>query len=168
MNKIFRGFEFIQAYIDKLLIITKGGWYNHLVKLEWTLQRLKDNGIKCNIEKSSFGQTDMEYLGFWVTRIGIRPINKEVEAIVKITPPKNTKEVRAFIGIINYYRYMWDRRSHLLHPLTEITSPKVKFKWNNVEQKTFDDIKCDVSHDTLLAYWYFDKIFDIHTEDRDY
>ena len=73
---MFSGFEFIQAYIDDLLIITKGGWSNHLEKLEQTLYKLKDNGLKCNIEKSSFGQTDMEYLGSWVTRTGIRPINK--------------------------------------------------------------------------------------------
>ena len=75
MNKMFRGFEFIRAYIDELLIITKGDWSNHLEKLEQTLQKLKDNGPKGKIEKSSFGQTDMEYLEFWVTRTGILPIN---------------------------------------------------------------------------------------------
>ena len=41
MNKIFRGFKFIQAYIDDLLIIAKGDWYNNLEKLEQTLQKLK-------------------------------------------------------------------------------------------------------------------------------
>ena len=66
MNEIFRDFEFILAYIDDLLIIAKGDWYNNLEKLEQTLQKLKDKGIKCNIEKSSFGQTEMGYLGFWV------------------------------------------------------------------------------------------------------
>ena len=49
----------------------------------------------------------MEYLGFWVTRTGIQPINKKVEAIVNMNPPKNTKEECAFIGIVNYYRDMW-------------------------------------------------------------
>ena len=42
----------------------------------------------------------MEYLGFWVTHNGIRPINKKLEAIVNMTPPKNTKEVRAYIGLV--------------------------------------------------------------------
>ena len=50
MNKRFHGFEFIRAYIDDLLIITKGDWSNHLEKLELTLQKLKDNGLKCNIK----------------------------------------------------------------------------------------------------------------------
>ena len=65
-----------------------------------------------------------------------------------MTPPKNTKYVQAFIGVINYYRDMWDRRLHLLHPLTALTSPKVKFKWTDVEQKSYDEIKRTVAHDT--------------------
>ena len=63
--------------------------------MEQTLQKLKENGLRCNIEKLSFGQTEMEYLGFWVTRKGIRPINKKLESIVNMTPPKNIKDVRA-------------------------------------------------------------------------
>ena len=42
---------------------------------------------------SFFRQTKMEYLGFWVTRNGIRPIKKKVEAIVNMTPQKNKKQV---------------------------------------------------------------------------
>ena len=103
---MFRGFEFIWEYIDDLLIITKGDWSDHLEKLELTLQKIKDNRLKCNLEKSFFGQTEIEYLGFRVTWRGIWPINKKVEAIVNMKPPKNTKEVCSFIGIVNYYRDM--------------------------------------------------------------
>ena len=46
---MFRGFEFIQYYIDELLIITKGDCYNHVEKLKLTLQNFKDNRLKCNI-----------------------------------------------------------------------------------------------------------------------
>ena len=76
MNKTIRGFEFIRAYINDLLIITKGYFSDHINKLEQVLQKLKDSRLKCNIEKSIFGQTEMEYLGFWVIRKGIRPVNK--------------------------------------------------------------------------------------------
>ena len=51
--------------------MTEGDWSNQSEKLELTLQNLKDNGLKCNIKKSSFRQTDMEYLGLWVTWNGI-------------------------------------------------------------------------------------------------
>ena len=135
--------------------------------MELTLQKFKNNGRKCNIEKSSFGQTKIEYLEFWVTITGIRPINKKVESIVNMTPPKNTREVHAFLGLLNYYRDMWAIRSHLLNPLTSLKSPKVKFKWNDVEQKLFDDIKCTVYHENLLAYPDFNKRFYIHTDSSD-
>ena len=103
-----------------------------------------------------------------MTRTGIRPINKKVEAIVKMTPPKNTKEVREFIGIVNYYRDIQDRQSHILHPLTELTPPNVKFKWTDVGQKAFDDIKHNVNHFNLLSYLDFNKSFDIYTDSRDH
>ena len=72
--------------------------------------------------------TEMEYLGFWVNRTVIRPINKKVESIVNMTPPKNTNNVREFTGIVKYYRDMWAKGSHLLNPLTSLTSHKVRLK----------------------------------------
>ena len=50
-NGMFRGFGFIRAYINELLIITKGDWSDHLNKLERVLQNLKENGLKFNIKK---------------------------------------------------------------------------------------------------------------------
>ena len=41
-NELFHGFEFIRAYIDELLILTKGYWIDHVRKLESTLNKLKE------------------------------------------------------------------------------------------------------------------------------
>ena len=83
----------------------------------------------------------MIYLSFCVTRTGIRPITKKVEAIVNMDPSKNQKYVRSFIVLLNYSRYIWAKRSHLLQPLTALTSKKVKFKWTPVEQNASEKIK---------------------------
>ena len=99
---MFRGFGFIWSYIYGLLIITKGDWSNNMVKLELTLKIIKYNGLKCNIEKSFFGKTDMEFLGFWVTRNGIQPISKKLEAIVNMMPPKNQRQLCTYIVLVNY------------------------------------------------------------------
>ena len=64
MNEMFRGIEFIKAYIDGILIITKGDWSNHLNTLELGLKNLRSKGIKCNIEKSNFGTDQDEISGF--------------------------------------------------------------------------------------------------------
>ena len=48
-------------------------------------------------------------------------------------PPKTQRQVRAFIDLVNYCRDMWDKLSHLIHPLTAFRSNKVNFKWADVE-----------------------------------
>ena len=63
---------------------------------------------------------------------------------------------------------MWARQSHLLHPLTKFVSNKTKFEWTDVEQKTFDDIKCAVTHYTLLLYPDINKRFDINKDVSNY
>ena len=70
----------------------------------------------------------MEYLGFWVTRDGVKPINKNIESITNMKLPTPRKEVQNFIDVINYYCNMWPRRSHTLAHLTKLTSIKHKFK----------------------------------------
>ena len=52
-----------------------------------------------------------------------------------MTPPINQKQLRSFLGLVNYYRDMWSKWSHLLQPLTALTTKKVKFKCTDVEQK---------------------------------
>ena len=66
----------------------------------------------------------MEYLGLWVTRDGVKPINRKIEAITNMKPPTSQKEVQKFIGVINYYRDMWPRRPHTLATLTRLISIK--------------------------------------------
>ena len=87
MNDLFHGFEFICSYIDDLLILTERDWTDHIHKLELTLNKLNEKGLKCNIEESFFRKTKLEYLGFWVTRNGIKPINRKIEARTNMKPP---------------------------------------------------------------------------------
>ena len=106
----------------------------------------------------------MEYLGFWVTHDVVKPINKNIEAITNMNPPTSQKEVRQFIGVVNYYRNMWPRRSHTLESLNRITSDKIKFKWIKVEQDAFEKIKRTVACYTLLTYPDFNETFKMHTD----
>ena len=50
------------------------------------LNKLKGKGIKYNIKKYFLGKTEMEYLGFWVKRDGIKPIYRKIEAIINMAP----------------------------------------------------------------------------------
>ena len=84
VNDLFHRFYFIRAYIYNLFILTKWDWTDHLQKLELTINKLKGGIFKCNIEKSFFGQTEMEYFGFWVTCDSVKSINKKIEAVTNM------------------------------------------------------------------------------------
>ena len=168
MSQLMMDLEFVRVYIDDLLIITSGSWTDHLDKLEEVLARLEKAGLKVNAKKSFFGKPELEYLGYWITRHGIQPLPKKVQAISNMKPPKSTKEVRSFVGMINYYRDMWIRRSEILAPLTKLCSKSTKFSWGEEQQKAFEQIKKVVSQEILLAYPDFNELFEIHTDASDY
>ena len=175
MSGLMAGLEFVRTYIDDLLVITNAlksetedvCWEKHLAQLEKVFERLQQAGLRINAKKSFFGRPELEYLGYWVTRDGIKPLPKKVQAIVNLEPPKTRKDVRRFIGMINFYRDMWRKRSELLAPLTRLTSKDVKFAWTEVEQKAFEGIKRVLARETLMAYPQFDLPFVIHTDASD-
>jgi len=117
MSKLMDGLAFVQTYIDDLLCLTKGTFSDHLEKVELILQRLQKAGLKVNVTKSFFAHSQLKYLGYWIARTGIKPVYDKVKAVLKIAEPKTRKELRSFIGVVNYYRDMWVRRSHVLAPL---------------------------------------------------
>ena len=167
MSTLMADLEFVRVYIDDLLCITNGTWEDHLEKLEEVLKRVQKAGLKVNAKKSFFGRPELEYLGYWVTRQGIQPLKKKVEAMSQIAPPTNRKQLRRFLGMVNYYRDMWVRRSEVLAPLTALTSEKKPFKWDDQCQKAFDTMKRILSKEVLLTYPDFNKPFDIHTDASD-
>ena len=91
MNDWFHILEFIRAFIDDILILTKGDWTDHVQKLELTLNKLKEKWLTYNIGRSFFGQTEMEYLGFWVTRDVVKLININMEVITNMKLPTSQK-----------------------------------------------------------------------------
>jgi hypothetical protein len=112
--------KFVRAYMDDLLIITREILDKHLQKMEAVLTKLRDAGLKVNAAKSLFCAPEIEYLGYILTRGGIKPQPKKVQAILALNPPNNVKELRHFLGMLQYYRDMWARHSKMLAPLTDL------------------------------------------------
>jgi hypothetical protein len=66
--------------------------------------------------------------------------------------------------MVNNYRDMWPLRSHLLAPLSSLTSSKVKWKWTTEHQELFDKMKALIAKETLLTFPDISKEFEIHTD----
>jgi hypothetical protein len=164
MNDLLDGLDTARVCIDDILHVTKGSWEDHLEGLEEVFRRLRQAGLKVNAKKSNFGAHEMECSGCNITRTGIQPIAKKVEAIQAIKVPKTRKQVRGFIGMINFCRNMWKNRSSLLAPLTALTSRNAPCKWTDEHQKNFDAIKRVIGREVLLACPDFNAPFQTRTD----
>ncbi len=65
--------EFVKAYLDKLLCISKLSLEDHLEKIEVILWWLRNAGLKVNAAKWTFCALEIEYLGYVLTRDSIQP-----------------------------------------------------------------------------------------------
>jgi Reverse transcriptase (RNA-dependent DNA polymerase) len=74
MSNLMMDLEYVRAYIDDLLVTTKGSFEDHLQKLERVLNRLEDAGLKVNATKSFFAREGLEYLGYWISQDEIQPL----------------------------------------------------------------------------------------------
>jgi len=133
--------------------------------------------LKVNAAKSFFCTHEIEYLGYILTRGGIKPQQKKVQAILALNPPNNVKELRHFLGMVQDYRDMWAKRSEMLAPLSDLVGEcgetktnrknnvkKQPWHWNSIHQIAFDNVKTNIAKEVVLAYPDFTKSFDIYTD----
>ena len=73
-------------------------------KIEEVLQRLQDASFRANLRKSFFMQKNVEYLGYQLTSDGLKPQPKKIEAMDQMKPSTNVKQLKRFIGMVNFYR----------------------------------------------------------------
>jgi hypothetical protein len=145
MYEILGDIPNIQVYLDDILIKLNGTFEEHAAIVEQALDILQKANFRANLRKWYFGESKIDYLGYEITRDGIQPEPKKVEAILKLSPPKTKRQLRHFLGMINYYRDILQKRSLMLAPITGLVRPLVKYKWGEEQQKAFDEIKQKVS-----------------------
>ena len=126
MNELFNGLEYVRTYIGDPLVVSNTSFEDHVNKLDRVLNKSKQKGFKVNAEKSFVARNELEYLGFRITRQCIIPLPDKVEAIKNIAVLTTKKQLRSFIGLINYYRDMWRQRSKILTPLSNMTPKQAK------------------------------------------
>ncbi len=150
---------------------------DHQEKLDEVVRQLCDTGLKVNAAKSTFCALEIEYLGYVLTRDGIKPQSNKVQAILVIEPPTGVKQLRHFLGMVQYYHDLWERRSNMLAPLISLVgecgqtkttkakgTKKVPWHWDEVHQRAFDHVKATITKDVVLAYPDYSKVFKVYTD----
>jgi len=123
-----------------------------------------DLNMDFNPDKCMLFQTEVTYLGFIITRDGIKPQPEKIQGILNMMPPKTQKDVRRFVGMINFYRDLYPKRAETLAPLTDLCGHKRKFTWEAQHEQAFQQMKEITEQDIMLTYPQFDKPFHIYTD----
>jgi hypothetical protein len=107
MNSLFADLQFVHTYLDDILIVSDGSYEDHMEKVAIVLERMAKNGLQINARKSYWAVKTVEYLGYILTPRGVRPQPRKISAIMELDAPKTKRQLRHFIGMVNYYRFMW-------------------------------------------------------------
>ncbi len=148
MEKILHGIPNVVCYLDDVLV-TGPNKEKHLENLEQVFKRFKENGLRLKQKKCVFMKHTVEYLGFVVDAEGIHPASSKVEAVIQAQPPKDTKQLRSFLGLVNYYGRFIPDLAIKAHPLYELLHKKNRFCWSEDCQKSFKDLKAILSSNTI-------------------
>ena len=126
MYSLIEGLEFVCCYLDNLLILSNSTHDDHLSKISTVLQRLQQAGLKIHAKKCAFAIPELEYLEYYISRKGIKPIQQKVQAILNIEILKTIKQLQLLIELVNYYHDIWKLCSHILVSLSKLTKPNMK------------------------------------------
>ncbi|XP_062846979.1 uncharacterized protein K02A2.6 [Trichomycterus rosablanca] len=142
----------VVVYLDDLLIMGRDE-AEHLKNLDRVLQRLQENGLRVKRSKCEFGKTQIEYLGHVLDEKGVHPSKSKVRAIHDAPTPTNVKELRAFLGLVNYYGRFVPQQSTVLAPLYGLLKEQVTWKWKKAEQDAFNKCKELLTSDKVLVHY---------------
>ena len=122
MNKIFTPYldQFMVVFIDDILIYSRSEKDNEQ-HLRIVLQILRKNQLYAKASKYEFWLKEVKFLGHVVSESGISVDLAKVEAVMGWKQPKNTFEIRSFLGLAGYYRRFIQDFSKLAKPMTRLT-----------------------------------------------
>ncbi|GBG87532.1 hypothetical protein CBR_g45590 [Chara braunii] len=117
------------VYMDDILVYSET-YHGHAQHIEWTLGALRDAGFKIALEKSEFFLSEISFLGYVVTRGGLRPDSRKVAAVKEAPVPTSLTQVRAFLGLASYYRRFIKGFAAIARPLTNLLRKDQPLSWD--------------------------------------
>ena len=166
MTGILKDFSFAIAYLDDIIIFSKT-LQEHLSHIRMVFEKLKSANLSMKKSKCTFFSKEIQYLGHILSTTGIRPLPSKTHAIQHMNPPTTPKQVRAFLGLVGYYRKFIKGFAKIAKPLTVLTRQQVKFNWTPEHQGAFIHLKEAIVQAPILHYPNPNKTYIIYTDASD-
>ncbi|XP_058192071.1 uncharacterized protein LOC131309457 [Rhododendron vialii] len=132
--------EEVEVYVDNMIVKLKER-ERHYEALQKFFERIRQYKLRLNPQKCTLGVTAGKMLGFLITQRGIEVDPSKIQAIVQISPPKTEKEVRSFLGKVQFISRFISKRTAIYEPLFKLLKKGTNFEWNQDCQQAFEAIK---------------------------
>ncbi len=155
--------DFCVNYIDDILIFSKS-FEEHIEHLRSLISAIIREGFRLKLVKCNFARQSIEYLGHEIGPDYVKPLNDNLAAINKFPQPKTRRNVRQFLGKINFYLKFIPNASSLLEPFHRLLRKNVPFQWTSECQRVFDSVKNLLTSAPILAIFDSAKPITIYTD----
>ncbi|KAL0345464.1 UNVERIFIED_CONTAM: Transposon Tf2-12 polyprotein [Sesamum radiatum] len=140
----------VECYVDDLVVKTKKR-EEHLADLQIVFDRLRKHNLKMNPLKCAFGVFSEKFLGFIVRHHGIEVDPAKVDAIQKMPPPRNLKELRSLQGNLAFIRRFISNLGGRCQPFNHLMKKDGPFQWDEGCQNAFESIKRHLLNPPVLG-----------------
>ena len=128
------------GYLDDIIVVTET-FDEYLKWVEVVLNKLVDARLKVNREKCEFCCSSVRYLGFLLDQDGLCPDPNRVTALLNYPMPTNIRQLRGFLGIVNWYERIMKHCAELKVPLLKLLRKKQRWLWGNEQQGAFEELE---------------------------
>ena len=171
MNDVFRDVldNFVVIYLDDILIFSKNP-RDHERHVRLVLQRLKDQQLFCKLEKCSFEQDSVVFLGFVVSASGISMDTSKIQTILDWQTPTSIRDIQVFLGFAQFYRRFIRNFAQIAKPISDLTRTSLgtPFRWTPAAAAAFDHLKIAFCSAPVLIHADFEKPFVVETDASDF
>lgn len=141
----------VDNYVDDFIVFSDN-MEAHICDLRRVLSRLLSAGFTLRGSKCLFGKSSITHLGFQYACDGITPAQEKSQVVADWPTPTSVKEVRSFLGLVNFYRRFIPNFSHVAAPLTDLTGNSATFHWQGPQQQALEALKLALTSPPVLDY----------------
>lgn len=155
--------NFCINYLDDILIFSES-FEKHVEHIRLLMKAIQDEGFKLKLVKCSFAQHNATYLGHVIENDTIRPLMDNLKAIKNFPVPKTQRNIRQFLGKVNFYLKFIPDSTKLLEPFHHLLRKNVRFEWDENCEENFKKVKNYLTSKPTLAIFNRHAAINIYTD----